>query len=231
MSSFADDLRAVIAKKAEQLHVEEFFLRRKRGRAAAARRDRGRRRRAARDVFRPLVEEFYNVSEAAGVLCGGSVEECSVFSVQCSASGEQRGSGCRLAPPAPRRRARTTKSASRAPSSRRAAWKRRWSAKSKKGRKGEREKGRKTRSKTLRGPRSSMRLPFSLLPRPACGVPRPSPLLLTPRSPSPLLLAVPSIALPRKTFRTANLDRDAARRWCSDLLKKCAAACMEANRR
>ena len=76
MTAFGDELRTVIAKKAEQLHVEEFFLRRKR---EAAQRQADETEAAAvalvRDVFRPLLTEFCTVMETAGVLCGGKVEE------------------------------------------------------------------------------------------------------------------------------------------------------------
>ncbi len=182
-------------------------------------------------MFRPLVEEFYNVLEAAGVLCGGSVEECSVFSVQCSASGEQRGSGCRLraagtAPAGAHYEIRVTCSV--VETGRVEAAVECEEQEGEKGRKGEREKD---TQQDITWTALFDALPFSPSPPTRCaGAPpfSPSsdpPLPFSPASGRPL------IALPRKTFRTANLDRDAARRWCSDLLKKCAAACMEANRR
>ncbi len=59
-----------------------------------------------------------------------------------------------------------------------------------------------------------------------------------PVSPSPPLpftpapsLGRPLLALPKKTFRAAPIDPDAAGRWFAGLLKKCGQACMEANRK
>ena len=76
MTDFGDDLRALLAKKKEQFFVREMQEERQR-QALIKLRDDTRRAaaRLAREVFRPLLEEFREVMEAAGVLCGGTVEE------------------------------------------------------------------------------------------------------------------------------------------------------------
>ncbi len=62
-------------------------------------------------------------------------------------------------------------------------------------------------------------------PRPVSPSPPPSDSTLPAPDPVPLL------TLPKKTFRAAAIDADAARQWCAGLLKKCAEACLEANRK
>ncbi len=101
MTDFGDDLRALLAKKKEQFFVRELQDERQR-QALTKLRDDTRRAaaRLAREVFLPLLEEFREVMEAAGVLCGGCVEE-----------EHTEGYLCRLR--APRHRAR--KSALRSP--------------------------------------------------------------------------------------------------------------------
>ena len=76
MSDFGDDLGALLVKKKEQFFVREMQEERQR-QAATKLRDDTRRAagRLAREVFLPLLQEFREVLEAAGVLCGGVVEE------------------------------------------------------------------------------------------------------------------------------------------------------------
>lgn len=75
MTDFGDELRASIKKKSEQLFARQMQEERL---LAASKRLQDETRRAAdrlcREVFGPLLQEFREVMEAAGVLCGGTVE-------------------------------------------------------------------------------------------------------------------------------------------------------------
>ncbi len=75
MTEFGDQLRASLKKKSEQLFARQMQEERL---LAASKRLQDETRRAAdrlyREVFGPLLQEFREVMEAAGVLCGGALE-------------------------------------------------------------------------------------------------------------------------------------------------------------
>jgi hypothetical protein len=221
MSQFADELQGVLAKKAEQLHVEELIRDRQR-REAQRQADETASAAAAlvRDVFRPLLEEFFLVLEAAGVLCGGVVEE------------DRDGAGaylCRLrargtAPSAPRYEIRVA--CAIIESGRIEAAIECFDATTA-------ELGEETSEDA-----STWTALFE--PRPAAVSPPGHPRSGSAASSAPggdpsSLIVHPSslLTLPKKTFRAAGLavgfDKDSAREWCAGLLKKCGRALMEAN--
>ncbi len=75
MTQFGDQLRATLKKKSDQLFARQMQEERL---LQAAKRLQDETRRAAgrlcREVFGPLLQEFREVLEAAGVLCGGAVQ-------------------------------------------------------------------------------------------------------------------------------------------------------------
>jgi hypothetical protein len=75
MSDFGDQLRASIKKKADQLMARQMQEERLLRDAKKLHDDTHRAAdRLSREIFQPLLHEFREVMEAAGVLCGGAVE-------------------------------------------------------------------------------------------------------------------------------------------------------------
>ena len=240
MTDFGDDLRALLAKKKETFFVREMQEERQR-QAANKLRDDTRRaaERLAREVFLPLLEEFREVMEAAGVLCGGSVvERQGAESTEQGVQGREQGAGSteyaatpRSLPPASSaplsapRSALRLRAAGTAPGSPHFEIRISCTAGDDGGIEAAVEcvdvtaaefgQGAGSREQ---GACSDAGLPAPRSPLPASSSPLPAP-------------GSPLVSFPPKTFKAAALHDDAVRQWCGEALKKCAAVCLDANRK
>jgi hypothetical protein len=204
MSSFGDELRAVLAKKAASLLARQVHEERQL--EAAKRRCDDTRRAAARlgrEVFLPLLEEFREVMEAAGLFCGGRVEELQNENCKMKIENLQRPAAqvpriCNLqSPPSPppafccRLRAMGT-----APNS----------------------PHYEIRIACTASEEGRIELSVECCDTTAAEFSSGQP-------------AKALVEFPAKGVAALNLNADAVRQWCAGLLKKCADACLEANGR
>jgi hypothetical protein len=208
MSSFGDELRRVIAKKADQLSVRDALAERARE-TAQRKRDELDAAAAAvvSEVFGPLVEEFYQALQAAGVLRsrkhsgpgrhvnGAHIYSLSVFGASRKAIYRIRiyaaaTAEARIALKAEVRRRKEEKRAEEEP--------KRW-------------------TELFDEVPDSDPSSFSLHPS------------SFPSAPSSFIL--PPSSFPVKTVAPEHAKNPSVENWCREALKKCAAAVVEAERR
>jgi hypothetical protein len=202
MSDFGDQLRATLKKKSEQLFARQMQEERQLQEAkrqldethAVA-------RRLSREVFGPLLQEFLEVMQSAGVFCGGTVEQGATQRVPGTEQGVRNAADSPL--PA-------SSSVLRAPCSMLSC---------------------RAMGTAPGSPHFEVRIACSVVEngRIDVAVQCLDTTAAEFESSAAEQSQKTLVELPAKSFKTPAIHDDAVRQWCAGLLKKCADACMEEN--